>query len=210
MNIAGRHANDLLWYAIQTKPRYEQITDSMLRNKGYESFLPVRRVRKRWSDRYKETEQPLFPGYLFCRFDVYQRLPILITPGVNRLVGIGRIPCPVPDREIEALQVIEGSGLNYEPWQFLKTGQKVRIETGPLSNLEGVLVQVKNKTRLVVSVTLLQRAVAAEVDCADVTPLDGLGAAYREMLRSGNAWAQSGGAADGAPVAKALVRACAD
>lgn len=209
MDTGGGHVSGLAWYAIQTKPRYEQITDSVLRGKGYESFLPVRKVRKRWSDRYKELEQPLFPGYLFCRFDVYQRLPILITPGVNRVIGIGRIPCAVPNQEIEALQVIENSGLNYEPWPFLKVGERVRIETGPLANLEGLLVQVKSKRRLVVSVTLLQRAVAAEVDSADVTPVEGLGAAYEEMLRSRSAWTQPGAEAMGTP-ARTMARAAGD
>jgi transcription antitermination factor NusG len=141
-------------------------------------------VRKRWSDRYKDLQQPLFCGYVFCRFDVYQRLPIVVTPGVSRIVGVGRTPCPVPESEIDALRVIEESGLNYEPWPFLKAGQRVRIESGPLRSLEGLLVEVKSRRRLVVSVTLLQRSVGAEVDSADVTPLEGLQVAYREMRRS--------------------------
>ncbi|MCC6862412.1 MAG: UpxY family transcription antiterminator [Bryobacterales bacterium] len=179
-----RFCAGLEWYALQTKPRYEHLTNLMLRNKGYESFLPVKKVRKRWSDRYKELQQALFPGYVFCRFDVYQRLPILITPGVSRIVGVGRTPCPVPDSEIAALRLIEESGLNYEPWPFLKAGQRVRIESGPLQGLEGLLVEVKSRRRLVVSVTLLQRSVGAEVDSADVTPLEGLQVAYREMRQS--------------------------
>jgi transcription antitermination factor NusG len=99
------------------------------------------------------------------------RLPILVTPGVARIIGIGRTPIAVPDYEIEGLRAIQQSGLNYAPWPYLQAGHMVRIEGGPLRDLEGILLSFKNRTRIIVSVTLLQRSVAAEVDIADVTPV---------------------------------------
>ena len=105
-----------------------------------------------------------FPGYVFCRFNPEKRLPVLTTPGVVSVVGIGKIPAPVEDHEISALQSVVTSGCRTQAWPFLRVGQTVRIEAGPLAGLEGLLVAVKNCTRLVVSVTLLQRAVAVEID----------------------------------------------
>jgi len=118
----------------------------------------------------REIEHPLFPSYVFCRFDVNKRLPILVTPGVMLIVGMGRTPLPVEDSEIAALQSIVNSGLQVECWPFLKLGQSVRIDRGVLEGVEGILVAVKKHYRLVVSVTLLQRSVAVEVDHDWVTP----------------------------------------
>src|SRR6185436_19047058 len=132
--------------------------------KGYEVFLPLYRDRRRWSDRVKELELPLFPGYLFCRFDVTKRLPILTTPGIVQVVGLGKTPLPIEEKEIAAIQSIVISRLNAQPWPYLKVGQKVRIEQGRLTGLEGILIALKKTHRLVVSVSLLQRSVAVEVD----------------------------------------------
>jgi transcription antitermination factor NusG len=159
--------NNLLtgsWYALRIKSRHEKIVASALFGKGYEVFLPLYRDRRRWSDRMKELELPLFPGYLFCRFDVMKRLPILTTPGIVQLVGVGKTPLPVDDAEITAIQSIVISRLNAQPWPYLQVGQRVRIEQGPLTGLEGILIALKKTHRLVVSVTLLQRSVAVEVD----------------------------------------------
>jgi transcription antitermination factor NusG len=152
------------WFALRIKPQREKIVASALRSKGYEEFLPLYRCRRRWSDRIKEMDLPLFPGYVFCRFDVHSRLPILVTPGVLLIVGVGKTPSPVDDSEIAALQSIVKSGLQAEPWPFLKIGQRVRIEHGSLEGVEGILVAIKKPYRLVVSVTLLQRSVAVEID----------------------------------------------
>jgi transcription antitermination factor NusG len=163
--------NGLHWYAVQTRVQHEKMVAQALAGKGYEEFLPLYRCRRRWSDRIKELELPLFPGYVFCRFDVEQRLPILVTPGVQHIVGIGKVPLPVEEAEIAAIQSIVRTGLPAEPWPFLQVGQRVRIVSGPLEGLEGLLLAVKKPYRLVVSVTLLQRSVAVEIDSVWVTPL---------------------------------------
>lgn len=159
------------WYALQTRAQHEKIVAQTLADKGYEEFLPLYRSRRRWSDRIKELELPLFPGYVFCRFDLEQRLPILVTPGIHHIVGIGKTPWPVEDAEIATIQSLVRTGLPTEPWQFLQVGQQVRIDSGPLEGLKGLLLAVRKPYRLVVSVTLLQHSVAVEIDSAWVTPL---------------------------------------
>src|SRR5216684_9122189 len=159
------------WFALQTRSRYENLVATLLRGKGYELFLPVYKSRRRWSDRIKELELPLFPGYLFCRFNPLDRFPILVTPGVMQVVGVGKIPIPVDDLEIAALETAIRSGLPRQPWPFLQIGQKVKIECKPLCGLEGILVEFKGRHRLVLSVTLLQRSVAVEVDDTWIRPI---------------------------------------
>ena len=161
----------LPWFALQIRSRYEKIAATLLRGKGYELFLPLYKSRRCWSDRIKELELPLFPGYLFCRFDPLDRLPILVTPGVIQVVGIGRNPAPVDDAEITNIQTAVQSGLPRQPWPFLQVGQRVKVKRGPLQGLEGILLDFKGRQRLVLSVTLLQRSVAIEVDGAWVDPL---------------------------------------
>src|SRR5262245_45858337 len=143
----------LHWYAVQTRAQHEKIVAQTLAGKGYEELLPLYNCRRRWSDRIKELELPLFPGYVFCRFDLEQRLPILVTPGVHHIVGIGKVPWPVEESEIAAIQSLVRTGLPTEPWRFLEAGQFVRIDSGPLEGMEGFLLSVRKPYRLVVSVT---------------------------------------------------------
>jgi transcription antitermination factor NusG len=161
---------DSMWFALNTKLRHEDFVARQVSAKGYEVFLPVYKARRRWSDRVKELELPLFPGYLFSRFDPTHRLPILTTPRVIQIVGVGKTPLPVDENEIVALQAAAHSGLAREPWPFVQIGQRVRVEHGPLCGVEGTLLNVKGAHRLVLSVTLLQRSVALEIDGASVTP----------------------------------------
>ena len=170
------------WFALQVRSRYENIVAAQLTGKGYEWFLPIYKCRRRWSDRFKEIERPLFPGYLFCRLDPLNRLPILTIPGVALIVGIARTPVPIDETEIAAIQAVVKSDIPSQPWPFLKIGQRVRIEYGPLCGLEGILLDFKGQHRLVLSVTLLQRSVAVQVEGAWVTPLP-------QQLQTGSGWA---------------------
>jgi len=158
------------WFAVQVRSRYENAVATCLSAKGYECFLPTYWSRRRWSDRIKDLELPLFPCYFFCRFDPKDRLPILKTPSLISIVGIAQNPVPVDDAEIEAVRTLVNSGLRHQPWPYVSIGQKVRIEYGALWGLEGILQSFKGRHRIVVSVTLLQRSVAAEIDSAWVTP----------------------------------------
>ena len=155
------------WYALQVRTGMEKLASAGLRGKGYEEFLPLYRTQRRWSDRVKEIEVPLFPGYLFCRFDPLDRLiPVLSTPGVSRIVAAGKAPIPVAEEEMEAVSRIVQSGIAAEPWPFLSAGCHVSIERGPLAGLDGILTGTAGGDRLVVSVSLLQRSVAVQVDRA--------------------------------------------
>jgi len=168
------------WFALSVKSRYEKIVANFLDNKGYEWLLPLYKSRRCWSDRIKEIEAPLFPGYLFCRFDIYDRLPILIIPGVQHIVGGTKLPTPIDIGEIEALQAVARAGLAREPWPFLQIGDRVRIEHGSLAGVEGILLQTKGRHRLILSVTLLQRSVAVDIDSAWVSR-----ASAAQAVRSG-------------------------
>lgn len=154
------------WYALSVRSRHEKIVGSFLESFGYSWFLPTYKARRRWSDRIKEVEAPLFPGYLFCRFDIHNRLPILTIPGIQHIVGGTSLPTPIEPSEIDFLQTVIRAGTGREPWPFLQVGDRLRIEHGSLAGVEGILLQVKGRHRLVLSVTLLQRSVAVDVDSA--------------------------------------------
>ena len=167
----GSETDNQQWYALQVRPRFEKIVASHLEHKGYNEYLPLYKTRRQWSDRVKELEFPLFSGYTFCKFDAQNRLPILVVPGVLSIVGFGRLPTPISDEEISAIQSIVGSGLQYGPWPFMKAGQPVSVERGPLAGLEGTVVEVKTNCRLVVSLPLLQRSVAVEIERDCIQPI---------------------------------------
>lgn len=158
------------WYVLRVKTNREKSIASLLRQKGYIDFLPLYTESRRWSDRLKETQIPLFPGYVFCRFDAQQRLPILTTPGVIHAVGTNGVPEAVSDVEIAALQLAVTSGRLLQPWPFLKIGQRVMIQHGPLRHVEGILAEIKGDRKLIISISLLQRSVAVQMERADVRP----------------------------------------
>src|SRR5947208_14500795 len=160
-----QNEKDSPWFAVQVRARSEKLVSSILDNKGFENLLPVYRTTRQRSDRVLGIELPLFPGYLFCRLDLTRRLlPLFTTPGVVRLLGAGNTPMPVDDSEIDAVRAIVKAGRCPRPWPMPQKGQRVRIEAGPLTGVEGILVGQRKKCRLVVSVTLLKRAVSVEVD----------------------------------------------
>ena len=160
------------WFALRVKSRAERVVANMARNRGFEEFLPVHQSWRQWSDRKKLVEIPLFPGYVFCRLAPERRLPLLTIPGVLHFVGIGKLPAPIEETEIDAIRAAVDSGLCAEPWPFLEAGQRVRLEGGPLAGLEGILIEARKQQRLVVSVTLLKRSVAVGIERHWVRPLD--------------------------------------
>jgi transcription antitermination factor NusG len=171
MAVACTNSADLAWFALAVRRKTEKFIANALFSKGIETFLPLYSTRKKWSDRIKTVELPLFEGYVFCRMDLLYRMPVLTIPGVRQLVGIGKVPEPIEPSEIRALQSVIKSGLPSMPWPFLKVGQMVRVEHGPLKDLEGILLKTKGSERLVLSVSLLQRSVAVELDRDCVEPV---------------------------------------
>lgn len=163
----------MLWFALQVRQQYERLSAISLSNRGFEAYLPVYESRRQWCDRVKRIALPLFPGYVFCRFDPSRRLLVMTSPGVIRVVGLGRTPAPVDDAELTAVRTAADSGLDVQPWRYLSSGQRVRIEAGALRGVEGIFVEHKKQCRLIVSVELLQRSIAVEVDASWVSPLAG-------------------------------------
>jgi transcription antitermination factor NusG len=162
----------LSWFALRVRSRHEKVATAILEGKGFEPFLPLYRARRKWTDRQKDIDMPMFPGYVFCRFNPVTKAGVLETPGVVDIVGVGRTMAEISDGEIEALRRVVQHRMSCEPVSHLVAGETVRIDDGPLSGLEGKVVEVKKSLRLVLSVTLLQRSVLVEIDPEWVTPIE--------------------------------------
>ena len=157
------------WYAIYTKHNHERKSADLLSRKGIEIFLPMYKSVRRWKDRKKSLSMPLFPGYVFLRTSLQdKKIEILSTAGVFFIVESAGHACPVPEQEILAIRAIEQSGASFEPHPFLKSGEFVRIRSGSLSGITGIYLKPRNKHRVVVSIELLRKAVAVEVDAANL------------------------------------------
>jgi transcription elongation factor/antiterminator RfaH len=160
------------WYALYTRPRHEKRVLEELTRRKVESFLPTYKVRRRWSDRYKIIEEPLFKNYLFVYIDHDTRLhDILRHHGAVSFVSFNGIPAVIPEAEIASIRRLVESELPYNPHPFLKVGRKVRVKSGPLVGCEGILTRKRGLARLVLSINLLQQSVVAEVDADTVEPI---------------------------------------
>lgn len=163
------------WYALTVRHQHERQTERVLQAQGWETLVPMYRTRRQWSDRVKEIELPLFSGYVFCRFPLGDRARVEDMPGVAQIVKFSGLAAALSDREIEEIRKMAASGVKLSPWPFLRAGDRVRVERGPLRGLEGTLLRDGAEARLVVSVEMLQRSIAAEVDPEMVVPLRALG-----------------------------------
>jgi transcription antitermination factor NusG len=172
MPLSAPFADAHRWYALQTRPKHEKTVSTLLEGKGYEQFLPLYQNWHRSSGRLKSVMLPLFPGYVFCRFDQYRRLPILTTPGVFAIVSRGRVPESVPDEEIAAVQASCAAQLPVTPWPYLERGDAVLVEVGALRGVQGIFVSEKGTGRLVLSINMLRRSVAVEMDRDWVRPVN--------------------------------------
>jgi len=164
--------DQLEWYAVYTNVRHEKRVKDYLGGRMVECYLPSYRSVRRWQDRRKEVELPLFPGYIFVRFAYRSRLQVLTAPGVVHIVSFDGKPMPVREDEIEAVRRGLSRDARFEPHPYLKIGSRVRVRSGPLSGIEGILLRRKDGFRLVLSIELIMRSVATEVDEADVEPLN--------------------------------------
>lgn len=158
------------WYVLRVKSRCEKSVAAIAQAKDFEIFLPLCERRRRWSDREKLVEFPLFPGYIFCRIAPGKRFPLLTIPGAVQFVGLGKTPVPIDESEIAALQTAVHAGLLTEACPFLEIGERVRLEDGPLSGVEGIVIGDAKNQRIVISITLLRRSVAIAVERHWVAP----------------------------------------
>lgn len=163
-------ANNARWFVLTVAPQHELAVKQHLDTKGFEASVPVYKVRRRWSDRVKTITLPLFPGYVFCRFDAEHRVPVFNTPGVRGAISFASKLAPLAQHEIVRIHRLASSGLALEPLAGLRTGMRIKILDGPLTGIEGVLAQVNGSSRVVVNVELLNRAVAVQVDAGLVAP----------------------------------------
>jgi transcription antitermination factor NusG len=156
------------WHAIYTRSRHEKVVAGQLEERGIESFLPLYRTWRRWRDRRKMVELALFPSYVFVRIGVHERLRVLQVPGVVKLVSFNGEPAVLPEPEINALRNGLENQLYAEPHPYLRVGKKVRVVRGPMAGAEGILSRKKDRQRVVISVDVLMRSIAVEVEGADL------------------------------------------
>jgi transcription antitermination factor NusG len=161
------------WYALYTRHQHEKTVAHILTNKGFETLLPLYPVARRWKDRTKLLFLPLFPCYVFLNGGLERRLDIMTTPGIHDLVSNAGRPAAIPPAEIDAIRRAVESGARVEPHPLLKCGDWVRIKYGPLEGIEGILVRKKNLYRLILSVEMLGKAAAVEIDAFLVERLNG-------------------------------------
>jgi transcription antitermination factor NusG len=159
------------WYALYTCPRHEKRVAEQIEQRSISCFLPVYRSVRRWKDRRKELELALFPGYVFVRIDLKDRLRVLQLASVVRFVSFNGQPVPLSDGEVKSLMNGLASGVCAEPHPYLTVGRRVRVRYGPMAGMQGILVRRKEGFRLVLSIDLIMRSVMLEVDEADVEPL---------------------------------------
>jgi transcription antitermination factor NusG len=163
-SLADRSQSTADWWAIQVRPGREHSAAEHLQLRGYETLLPCYVDHRRWSDRVKKVERALFAGYLFCRLTMDVMSKAVSAPGVIRIVGNSRGPLPIPTAEIDAVRRVVETKLAVSPWPFVRIGQQVRVEAGPLRDLEGTVLATKSGRRLIISIPLLQQSVAVELD----------------------------------------------
>lgn len=167
--LPSHQSPELHWYVAYTRPRHEKRVEQQMQNSGIDCFLPLYLSLRRWKDRRKQLQLPLFPGYVFVHFSLTDRLRVLQLPGVLEFVTFQGRPAVLAETEMEILR----NGLDpgrAEPYPFLTVGRRVRIHAGPVAGLEGVLVRRKNRMRVVVSIDSIQRAIAVEVDAKEIEP----------------------------------------
>jgi transcription antitermination factor NusG len=152
------------WFAAQVWSGREHLATNHLRSRGYEIFCPRYYEYRRWSDRVKRIERPLFVGYVFCRLDGDALGKVVTAPHVIRIIGDEQGPLSIPTPEIDAIRRVVDADLEAEPWPFPHVGERVWIAVGPLTGTEGVVLRTKGHNRLILSIALLQRSVAVEVD----------------------------------------------
>jgi transcription antitermination factor NusG len=165
------------WYALRVRSRHEKVVQRALQHRGYHEFLPLYLKNSQWSDRNKEVQVPLFPGYVFSQFNFTHRLYILSIPGVLHIVGNGNIAAAVQEHELEAIKRSLALGRAVTPHPFLQVGQRVVVQRGSLTGVEGILLDIKGQSRLIISVALLQRSVAIQIPRDWVKPTHGPSAA---------------------------------
>lgn len=162
------YTEEVNWYAVYTIVRHEKSVSAALVQKDIDTFLPIKEVVNRWKDRNKKVHIPLFPGYLFVNTTLENRIRILNTRGVIKILGVNGIPSPIPSEQIKSIKYILESNLICDPWPYLTEGKDVVVIRGPLEGTSGKIIERRGECRLILSVDLIKRSVSVEVDIEDV------------------------------------------
>lgn len=170
--IDAKSCDDRAWWAVYTRHQHEKSIAEMLRVKGFEVFLPQYQSLRRWKDRTKLLSLPLFPCYVFVRGGLERKLAVVSTPGVHMILSRGEEVAIIPEQEIDAIQRTVEGAFCVEPHPFLNCGDRVRVKRGSLKGAEGILIRKKSLCRLILSVEMLARSVAVEIEAVDVEPVD--------------------------------------
>ena len=169
--VGASAAGQTQWYAAYTRSRHEKVVAEALEKRTVEHFLPLYETVRTWKNGRFKVELPLFPGYLFVHIALRDRLQVLQAPGVVRLVGFNGVPAALPQDEVEIIRSALRKGIEAEPHPYLRVGQRVRITSGPMEGLQGILLRRRGRPRVVVSVDLIMRSVALDIDAAQVEPV---------------------------------------
>lgn len=159
------------WFVLTVKPQHERAARQELIIHALEAYVPFYQAKRRWSDRVKTVELPLFPQYVFSRFPIQYRSKVIALPSVSTIVSFGGVPTPISNHEIDMLKRLTSEAVPLMPWPFLRIGQRVRVREGPLMGLEGILVREKAAYRVVVSIEMLHRGVAVELEREQLEPV---------------------------------------
>lgn len=163
--------SEMLWYAGYTASRHEKRVAEHFAQRGVEHFLPLYETIHRWNNGRHRVQLPLFPGYIFVRIALRDRRRVIEVPGFARLVGFNSLPCPLPEADIRRMKEALNKGVVAEPYPYLTVGTRVEIRNGPMQGMTGILLRRQNKCRVVISVDLIMRSMAVEVEAADVVPV---------------------------------------
>jgi transcription antitermination factor NusG len=159
-----------LWYAVYTNANHEKRVAQQLGERSIEHLLPLYDSVRRWKDRRIRLQMPLFPGYVFVRFALRDRVHVLQIPSVAHLVSFGGHPAPLPEEDVQAIQSCLNQGLHVEPHPYLQAGRRARVRSGPLRGMDGIILRRKNRTRFILSFDLIMRSVAVEIDQTELAP----------------------------------------
>jgi len=160
--------SEMLWYAGYTASRHEKRVAEHFAQRGVEHFLPLYETIHRWNNGRHRVQLPLFPGYIFVRIALRDRLRVIDVPGFVRLVGFNSLPHPLPEADINRMKEALNKGVLAEPYPYLTVGTRVEIRNGPMQGMTGILLRRQNKCRVVISVDLIMRSMAVEVEASDV------------------------------------------
>ncbi len=180
------------WYAFVTRPRHEKRVEKQLCGNGIECYLPLHRVVRRWKDRRKQVELPLFSCYIFAHISYFKRYDVLMVPGVVRIVAIGNQPTPVRDEEIEAVRRLLEAEVQFELSPELHYGDRVRVVAGPLTGIEGELVDFRGSSRVALNVGVVGQSLLVEVERSKLICIARAEQGLRRDARPGQGWRDFG------------------